>query len=66
MTKDEAESRIRALGEPYKLEILQGIVEKDPSAPITIYHIGEPGHPEVRVGGELVGSERGCQHIEAV
>lgn len=27
-------------GEPYKLEILDSIVERDPDAPITIYHIG--------------------------
>ncbi|KAG2446313.1 hypothetical protein HXX76_000901 [Chlamydomonas incerta] len=38
----EAEARIRAQGEPYKLEILQSILERDPNAPITIYHIGDP------------------------
>ena len=26
--------------EPYKIEILEDILTKDPSAPITIYHIG--------------------------
>lgn len=36
VTREEAEKRIKALGEPYKLEILQGIQEE----PITIYHIG--------------------------
>jgi len=40
---EEARKRIEAIGETYKLEILDSIVEKDPSAPITIYHIGEPG-----------------------
>ena len=38
----EAERRIRAAGEEYKLEILQSIVARDATAPITIYHIGEP------------------------
>lgn len=42
----EAEARIRSQNEPYKLEILQSILERDPNAPITIYHIGEQGHPE--------------------
>jgi len=41
----EAETRIRATNEPYKLEILQGILAKDPQAVITIYHIGENEHP---------------------
>ncbi|KAG2433186.1 hypothetical protein HYH02_012728 [Chlamydomonas schloesseri] len=41
----EAEARIRAQGEPYKLEILQSILERDPNAPITIYHIGDPNAP---------------------
>lgn len=39
----EARHRIEAAGEPYKLEILDSILEKDPDAPITIYHIGTPG-----------------------
>jgi threonyl-tRNA synthetase len=43
---DEAERRIREIQEPYKLEILQGILEKDPNAPITIYHIGETNSPD--------------------
>lgn len=38
----EAEARIRAQGEPYKLEILQSILARDANASITIYHIGEP------------------------
>ncbi len=33
------------LNEPYKLEILDSIVKRDPTAPITIYHIGEQEHP---------------------
>lgn len=45
MSAAEAEARIRAINEPYKLEILQGILAKDPNAPITIYHIGEQDHP---------------------
>lgn len=40
---EEARSRIRAIGETYKLEILDSIVAREPDAPITIYHIGEPG-----------------------
>ena len=36
MTRDEAEKRITAQNEPYKLEILAGLQE-----PITIYHIGD-------------------------
>lgn len=40
---EEAARRIDAAGEPFKKEILEGIASKDPSAPITIYHIGEPG-----------------------
>lgn len=45
VTADEAEARIRAAGEPYKLEILESIRARDPSAPITIYHIGATDHP---------------------
>jgi threonyl-tRNA synthetase len=36
VSREDAERRIRALGEPYKLEILAGIQE-----PITIYHLGD-------------------------
>ncbi|PRW20597.1 threonine--tRNA chloroplastic mitochondrial 2 [Chlorella sorokiniana] len=43
---DEARRRIQAAGEPYKLEILESILERDPEAPITIYHIGDPGSAE--------------------
>jgi threonyl-tRNA synthetase len=39
----EAKKRIEDAGEPYKLEILESILSKDPDAPITIYHIGKPG-----------------------
>lgn len=43
VSAEEARARIEAIGEPYKLEILDSIVSRDPNAPITIYHIGEPG-----------------------
>ncbi len=36
VSREEAESRIKEINEPYKLEILEGIEE-----PITIYHLGE-------------------------
>ncbi|CAL5391062.1 unnamed protein product [Camellia sinensis] len=36
VTRDEAERRIKAINEPYKMEILESIKED----PITIYHIG--------------------------
>lgn len=36
VTREEAQQRIEAIGEPYKLEILDSIQE-----PITIYHLGE-------------------------
>ncbi len=36
VSREEAERRIKAINEPYKLEILEGIEE-----PITIYHLGE-------------------------
>lgn len=35
VSRDEAERRIKAINEPYKLEILEGL-----DAPITIYHLG--------------------------
>ncbi|MEB3359079.1 MAG: threonine--tRNA ligase [Synechococcales bacterium] len=37
VSREEAQRRIQALGEPYKLEILNDITEE----PITIYHLGE-------------------------
>ncbi len=37
VSREEAERRIRAINEPYKLEILADIQEE----PITIYHLGE-------------------------
>lgn len=43
VSAEEARSRIQAIGETYKLEILDSIVQREPNAPITIYHIGEPG-----------------------
>ncbi|MEM0980635.1 MAG: threonine--tRNA ligase [Cyanobacteria bacterium P01_H01_bin.58] len=36
VSREEAQQRIQALGEPYKLEILEGLKE-----PITIYHLGD-------------------------
>jgi threonyl-tRNA synthetase len=45
VTPEEAEARIKAIGEPYKLEILDSIRGRDPAATITIYHIGEDDHP---------------------
>jgi len=36
VSRDEAERRIQELGEPYKLEILEGLQE-----PITLYHLGD-------------------------
>ncbi|BAY52797.1 threonyl-tRNA synthetase [Thermostichus vulcanus NIES-2134] len=53
VTREEAERRIRALGEPYKLEILQDLEE-----PITIYHLGDEwwdlcAGPHVENTGEI-------------
>ncbi|MEO0827384.1 MAG: threonine--tRNA ligase [Cyanobacteria bacterium J06635_15] len=36
VTREEAQKRIEALGEPYKLEILAGLED-----PITLYHLGD-------------------------
>jgi threonyl-tRNA synthetase len=36
VSREEAERRIKEINEPYKLEILEGLIE-----PITIYHLGE-------------------------
>ena len=41
VTKEEARARIEAINEPYKLEILESIIERDPEAPITLYHVGD-------------------------
>lgn len=49
MTAAEAEARIKAQGEPYKLEILQSILARDANALITIYHIGEPAAQQQQV-----------------
>ena len=49
VSAEEAERRIREAEEPYKLEILEGIRERDPDAPITLYHMGGmPGTPQHR------------------
>jgi threonyl-tRNA synthetase len=54
VTREEARSRIQALNEPYKLEILDGIKTE----PITIYHVGDQwwdlcAGPHVESTGEL-------------
>ena len=41
VSKEEAERRIKELGETYKLEILDGIVQRHPESTITIYHVGD-------------------------
>jgi hypothetical protein len=51
VTPSEAEARIAAINEPYKMEILQSIRARDPEAAITIYHIGEKEHPAHWWGG---------------
>ena len=43
VSKEEAEARIKAIQEPYKLEILESIVARHPNDPITIYHLGQQG-----------------------
>ena len=53
VTRAEAETRISALNEPYKLEILAGLQE-----PITIYHLGDKwwdlcAGPHVETTGDL-------------
>ncbi|KAF5828273.1 ADP,ATP carrier protein [Dunaliella salina] len=45
VSKEEAERRIKEINEPYKLEILESILSRNPDADITIYHIGEKDHP---------------------
>jgi threonyl-tRNA synthetase len=41
VSRAEAEQRIQAIREPYKLEILEGLQE-----PITLYHMGDPAAAE--------------------
>ncbi|KAK4369341.1 hypothetical protein RND71_013133 [Anisodus tanguticus] len=52
VSRDEAQNRIMAINEPYKIEVLESIQEE----PITIYHIG---HNAQKAGGNLY-------HIEIV
>eukprot|EP00897_Mesotaenium_endlicherianum_P006248 jgi/Mesen1/5651/ME000286S04862 len=64
VSREEAERRIRAIGEPYKLEILEGIT----SEPITIYHLGDDwwdlcGGPHLERTGQL---PRRAIELEAV
>ncbi|KAJ1699871.1 hypothetical protein LUZ63_008383 [Rhynchospora breviuscula] len=54
VSREEAQKRIEALNEPYKLEILQSIKEE----PITIYHIGNEwwdlcAGPHVETTGQI-------------
>lgn len=46
MSPEEASARIAAVNEPYKQEILDGILARTPDAPITMYHIGGGEHAE--------------------
>lgn len=46
VSAEEAEKRIKEINEPYKLQILQSILERTPDSTITIYHIGEKDHPQ--------------------
>jgi len=53
VSREEAKRRIEALGEPYKLEILEGLEE-----PVTLYHLGDQwwdlcAGPHVEHTGEL-------------
>ena len=43
---EEARERIKAINEPYKLEILEGIVARHPDASITIYHTAQQNAEE--------------------
>jgi len=48
---EEARRRIEEINEPYKMEILDSIVAREPDAPITIYHIGQlPGEDGKKKG----------------
>ncbi|KAG1654230.1 hypothetical protein FOA52_005326 [Chlamydomonas sp. UWO 241] len=46
VSAEEAKVRISAQNEPYKLQILESILERTPDAAITIYHIGEKEDPK--------------------
>jgi threonyl-tRNA synthetase len=46
VSPEEASRRIAAINEPYKQEILDGILARTPDAPITVYHIGGGEHAE--------------------
>lgn len=41
VTQQEAKRRIAEINEPFKMEILDSILQKSADAPITIYHIGD-------------------------
>ncbi|MEW5304784.1 MAG: hypothetical protein WDW36_007371 [Sanguina aurantia] len=43
VSASEAQTRIQAINEPYKLQILESILKRDPTQSITIYHIGAEG-----------------------
>ena len=46
VSPEDASARIAAINEPYKQEILDGILARTPDAPITLYHIGGGEHAE--------------------
>lgn len=46
VTVEEARRRIEDIKEPYKMEILEGILARDPASTITIWHIGEQGQKD--------------------
>jgi threonyl-tRNA synthetase len=48
VSREEAATRIGAIHEPYKLEILAGLQE-----PITLYHLGDPSVPEAKTWWDL-------------
>lgn len=60
VTAEEAARRVAEAGEPYKREILEGILRKDPNAKLTLWHIGgEPGKDGGAEGGVGGGAVEG-------
>lgn len=53
VTKEEARRRIEDIGETYKLEILDGIVERHPDAKITLYHLRGAEDPHMKPWWDL-------------
>ena len=58
VTEDEARRRIEAIGETYKLEILDGIVERHPDAKITLYHLRGGEDPSAAPWWDLCAGQR--------